>query len=430
MKGLHKLAVSVFALLLLPVFYSPTSQALDLKEFTRQHEKAVVFITTYDAQGRKQGTGSGFFVNPDGDFITNRHVLAQAVSATLETVDGSKFSFGRLLAFKPEFDLAFASIKDAKAPLPCLEIARGYPEKGERAIVFGSPRGVKFSVSEGIVSGIQTFPNAEFPSMPKGTFVQFTAPVSPGSSGGPVLNEAGQVIGVTTWGFVDRGVQNLNFAVPAEAVRELIASQQQQATAAEPVQTPAVPDKSRVAIIVVYGPKLVKEITSQERRNQLTELVEETLASRFKPNRYTVIPIKDTLPLFDTYWKEYDQSTKPPAAEDINKEALVGFGDRHRFDFVLLAGIELVQVKERKADRIIGGVRKTYTFSAVEVELDLRVANVARKNYSYSRILTEESSDVSQRGLFAAANLARPTAAALELMLRSFKREFSADQII
>jgi hypothetical protein len=93
-----------------------------------------------------------------------------------------------------------------------LSLSKTVPEVGERIIVYGSPLGLENTVSDGIVSAIRDIP--EF-----GKIIQITAPISPGSSGSPVLNMKGEVIGVASFQMIDG--QNLNFAIPSERVARL-----------------------------------------------------------------------------------------------------------------------------------------------------------------------------------------------------------------
>lgn len=425
MNRLVRTAALVLAFLAFFLTAGNAGQAADLKEFLKKYEKTVVFITVYNQQGEKLGSGSGFFINADGDFITNRHVIEKAVTATVETIDGSKYEFDKLLAFKTEYDLALCSLKNARPPHPFLDIAPGYPERGERIVALGNPQGIKFSSSEGIVSGIHTFPNSEFPQISfKGTFIHFTAPVSPGSSGGPVVNEAGQVIGVSTWMIALEHSQNMNFAVPAEAVRDLIASRGgDQPTVAEKPNPAAPLGKPRVGVVVTYGPTLVKEITSEDRRDQITEVVEEAIASKFKAHRFNLKLSKDVNPQFTVFWKTIDPAAKMPTGDEVEKSNLMEFGERLGFDYVVFAAIDLAAVKTA-SNRYAAG-------SSVIVELDLRVANVARKAYSYSRVFSLQNSDVSYKiWIFSTANVATPTIEAIKVMMHTFRRDFSAAQTI
>ncbi|HMM20021.1 MAG TPA: S1C family serine protease [Selenomonadales bacterium] len=427
MKRFSKIGCILIGFILFSVYLSGSCLAAEfnLKDFTNRYEKAVVFITTYDDKGRQLASGSGFFISPEGNFVTNRHVLEGAVSATIETSDGEKFTLDRLLTLKPGVDLVVASIKNPPRAMPYLEVAEETPEKGDRVIVFGNPLKVKFSVSEGIVSGIQTFPNPEWPQLTdlKGTYIQFTAAISSGSSGGPVLNEAGKVIGVTTWGFVPRVSQNLNFAIPAEIIRSVIASQADAGRTAAEQSEPSISEKKRVAILVMYGPTLLEQIKNKEKRDQLTALVEEAITNEFRANKYIVKQTKDTLPTFETRWKLDNGLKEAPTMDDVDKESLVRFGESLQYDIVVFAGVEFAQAKR------VSNI--AYAASAIEVEVDMRVTNIERKEYSYSKILVGQGSYAFQKFWgWESPNMLKPASEALTYALRYFKREFSADQIL
>lgn len=421
MRRFGLLLVALFILGLMNV-----CQAADLKEFTKKYEQAVVYITTYDEKGRQMASGSGFFVNPEGDFVTNKHVIQGAVSATIETVDGSKYTLNRLIALKPDVDLVLASINSPNGPTSYLEIAQSLPAKGERVVVFGNPQRVKFSVSEGIVSGIQTFPNVEWPQLSdfRGQYVQFTAAVSPGSSGGPVLNEKGQVVGVTTWMLSPKVSQNVNFAIPASAVSEIIESgKNPPAGNITPVEPAKFSEKKRVAMVVMYGPKLMELIPKQAKLDEITAAVEEAIASEFRPNKYIVKGTKDVFSRFDASWKVYSGSLKSATLDDIDKPTLAFFGQNQQYDVVVFAGIEIAQAKQMS--------NLAYAASAVEVEVDLRVMNVARQEYSYAQLLVGQGSDAFQKFWgWESPNMVRPVLDAATYALRIFRRDFSADQIL
>lgn len=173
---------------------------------------SVVAITTYDAQGNEKAVGTGFFVNDTGEIVTSRHVLAGATSATVRTSQGERFSITYIVAEDVQGDLVRASTDIPDDAVHPLALSASLVEEGERVVVISSPLGLKGSVSEGIVSAVR-----EAPSF--GTIVQITAPISPGSSGSPVVNLKGEGIGVATLQMKEG--QNLNFAIPAQRVAAL-----------------------------------------------------------------------------------------------------------------------------------------------------------------------------------------------------------------
>jgi S1-C subfamily serine protease len=172
----------------------------------------VVTLYVDDTQGHRIALGSGF-IAPDGRVVTNRHVIEGGSRAEIFGSDGQMLgvaSFTELVG--TEVDLAvLPAIVD---PPGRLALARDLPSVGGSVVVIGAPQGLQNTVSEGIVSAIR--------SLGAGRVLQITAPISLGSSGAPVLNRNAEVVGVA-FSQLSEG-QNLNFAVPADAVRALLGS--------------------------------------------------------------------------------------------------------------------------------------------------------------------------------------------------------------
>ncbi|MDT8901980.1 S1C family serine protease [Anaeroselena agilis] len=198
---------------LLMAFASPAAAEADLAQLVKDVEPAVLFIVMYDRDGDQYGLGSGFFISPEGEFLTNRHVLKDAFSAVAVSPSGRKYPVTKVVAIHPEADIVKATVGNVIEPVPFLRISRDEVVKGQRIFVFGNPKGLSFTVSDGIVSGFRKIGSF-------GEVFQMTAPISPGSSGGPVVNAAGEVVGVSV-GHRAEG-QNLNFAVRAKAIDEMV----------------------------------------------------------------------------------------------------------------------------------------------------------------------------------------------------------------
>jgi hypothetical protein len=147
--------------------------------------------------------GSGFFL-PDGRIATNRHVVEGATRMKVQASNEDTLGSAEYAeAVGRTADLAILPrVGAAPATLP---LATRLPEAGESVVVIGAPEGLSNTVSTGIVSAIRRIQGR--------TLVQISAPISHGSSGGPVLNMRGEVIGVSV-SVLSEG-QNLNFAVPA-----------------------------------------------------------------------------------------------------------------------------------------------------------------------------------------------------------------------
>lgn len=161
------------------------------------------------------GLGSGFVVSTDGRVATNLHVIRGAREATIVSADGKEFKNVELLAMDAAHDIVVLRIVGAQTlkPLTLGDSATARP--GQHVVAIGHPLGLGNTVSDGLVSAIREFPGNE-------SLLQISAPISPGSSGGPVLDDRGLVIGIST--LVVSGGQNLNFAVPANVIKPLLLS--------------------------------------------------------------------------------------------------------------------------------------------------------------------------------------------------------------
>jgi serine protease Do len=169
---------------------------------------AVVTVIVYDYSGNIKNIGSGFFYNKNGDILTNNHVLSKNTRAEIKTRSGKTYAVGSIIKRNEKTDIVQARTHFS-GEAPFLKIAKGFPRVGHRIMVAGSPMGLEQTITEGIVSAWRKIPD-------RGRVLQISAPISPGSSGGPVLNMAGEVVGLATFQMV-RG-QNLNFAVPVDTV--------------------------------------------------------------------------------------------------------------------------------------------------------------------------------------------------------------------
>ena len=175
----------------------------------RQASSAVVYIASKVQAGRGTSYGSGFIVDPDGIILTSRHVVAGAREISVRLRDGTAYPvIGRYL----DETLDVCLLKINAHGLPVLARAdSGNLAIGEKVYTIGNPLGLAFTFSDGLVSGIRNIKGIDY--------VQFTAPISPGNSGGPLLNAQGQAIGIVTARTLG---ENLNFALAANEVKTLI----------------------------------------------------------------------------------------------------------------------------------------------------------------------------------------------------------------
>ena len=183
-----------------------------LPSLIKRIKPSVVIVFAYNNTGEFLKLGSGFFISQSGDIITNYHVLQGASSAEIKTSDGKTYPITYIVAEDEQNDIIRLSTNiPSKYVLP-LPLSGTIPEIGERIIVYGSPLGLENTVTDGIVSAIREVSGY-------GKLIQITAPISPGSSGSPVLNMKGEVIGIATFQMIEG--QNLNFAIPSERITNL-----------------------------------------------------------------------------------------------------------------------------------------------------------------------------------------------------------------
>jgi tetratricopeptide (TPR) repeat protein len=191
---------------------APHVQAQDiLPQLVRRIKPSAVAIETFDSRGEKLSRGSGFFIDVDR-VVTNRHVIENAYRAEVHSYNGSIYPVKGVIAVDAEGDLALLKIDAPPNQVRPLPLDRTSPQEGESVVVIGNPFGLEGSVTNGIVSAVRDIPTF-------GRIIQITAPISPGSSGSPVVNMQGQVIGVATLQIT--GGQSVNFAIPSERISQL-----------------------------------------------------------------------------------------------------------------------------------------------------------------------------------------------------------------
>jgi S1-C subfamily serine protease len=159
-------------------------------------QPSVVLISTEQGGDAKtEGVGAGVVVNDQGAILTARHVVAAATAIHITFPDGTKAN-GTVVSEQPENDIAVLSADQSPEALVPAVLGGGV-QIGDDVFAVGHPLGLADSLSAGVVSGLnRTVPGSDGTTM-KG-LIQFDAAVNPGSSGGPLLNKAGQVVGIVT----------------------------------------------------------------------------------------------------------------------------------------------------------------------------------------------------------------------------------------
>jgi len=199
--GLHGTWAAVVLLMLSSVCLA------DADKIYRESGPSVVVIVAIDREGRFMSQGSGFVVREDGAVVTNYHVISRATDIKVK-IGPKILDIEGVLYVDLDNDLAILKVEGKGFPTVRLGDANGLLV-GEKLYVIGSPQGLENTISEGILSGIREI-------SPQRRILQMTAPISPGSSGGPVFNGKGEVVGVAT--FLIEENQNLNFALPINLI--------------------------------------------------------------------------------------------------------------------------------------------------------------------------------------------------------------------
>jgi S1-C subfamily serine protease len=176
---------------------------------------SVVIVENFNEDGEKAEQGSGYVFSGDGIVITNYHVIRGAKSLSVKVPGSEPYRVDSVLGYEIDHDVAALQVLGNSLPALPTETTEE-PKVGDRVVAIGAPLGLENTVSEGIVSALRDAGTIHI--------IQTTASISPGSSGGPLLNEYGKVIGLTT--STVRDGQSLNFVVSARHVSELLSRRQ------------------------------------------------------------------------------------------------------------------------------------------------------------------------------------------------------------
>lgn len=202
----------------------PGPEEMTPAELFKKLSPSVVTIS-FSAAAGLSGGGTGFLIDDEGTIATNHHVISSAKQLRIKFANGALFQSVELLAENPDRDLALLRIKldEPEEGSPKVEaepLDLGDSDAvvvGERAVAIGNPLGLEHTLTDGLISSRRMYQGKPW--------IQMSVPVSPGNSGGPLFNLKGEVIGVITaqilGGFGGRA-QNLNLAVPVNALKEMV----------------------------------------------------------------------------------------------------------------------------------------------------------------------------------------------------------------
>ncbi|MDH5766157.1 MAG: serine protease [Gammaproteobacteria bacterium] len=187
----------ILAFLLIPIncFAAP-----DIVKLYEASKDSVVSIVAVDEKDNALMSGTGFYIDDGKKVVTNYHVIEKGNEIKAFATDGKEIKIKNVSHISKNKDIAILSLYKAGSPL---KISSTIPKVGEDVITIGNPRGLENTLSTGIISGVRVIDGI--------TLLQTTTPISPGSSGGPLIARNGGVVGVTT--FYLKESQNVNFAV-------------------------------------------------------------------------------------------------------------------------------------------------------------------------------------------------------------------------
>jgi S1-C subfamily serine protease len=184
-----------------------------ISEIVKRSKPAILEIIALDGSSKRR-LGTAFFVSADGLAITNFYVIDGACSITAINENGALFLLQKIISQPRNFDLAVLNFQAHDVPFLILGKSIDKSE-GQKVIVIGNPRGLTGTVSDGLISAFRE----------DRSIIQITAPISPGSSGSPVLDENGQVIAIVTTQNPEG--QNLNFTIAVEKISAALATPEQ-----------------------------------------------------------------------------------------------------------------------------------------------------------------------------------------------------------
>lgn len=192
-------------------------QDLDLKSIYQQNMGLVFMLEVTRADGDR--IGSGFLYNDKGDIVTNAHVVEGTSEVTVKAADSTLYK-GKVIGISGAVDAAVVRVPELAGKTPMKISRNGKTEVGDEVITIGNPLGFESTVSKGIISGLHREFNIEPYSYKYKDVYQIDAPISPGNSGGPLLDrKTGEVIGVNA--AVSQEGQNIGFSIPIAQVLAL-----------------------------------------------------------------------------------------------------------------------------------------------------------------------------------------------------------------
>lgn len=311
-------------------FQASAQDLPNLADLIERVERSVVRIET------PLGIGSGFVATIDGLVVTNLHVIEGVSSAKIIFQDGRSYSVLGALIEDAERDIVILKTEYSNATI--LPIALALPRKGDSVVTFGAPAGLSFSSSAGIVSAIRSGKEAiDMLGKSRGTWLQTTAPISKGNSGGPLVDREGALVGVNT--FYDKRGQNLNFAISCIDINELLQKAKD-----------------------VLSPKPLSGVTKEIQTRTLKELAKSELAEAIKSylNDYQNT-ILDQINLLEQEIKSLDTEIELTKSGRVDKSMRPG-GQKALLDAISVMDGEIESIESELELRKNGKVEKRLNY--------------------------------------------------------------------
>lgn len=204
-------------------YVTPSQTELTPAEVFARVKPAIVRVNVSTLGG--VGHGSGFVLNTSGIVVTNYHVIAGGTKAWVEFFDDERIEIEGVLFMDHEKDISILKFDPSKTKrqLVAIPLAQELPPQGTSVVAIGAPLGLDMSITEGIVSAIRTADELKSTiglQGHAGTWVQTTAAISPGNSGGPLLNRKCEVLAINTLTYSADHAQALNFAMSCTDIRQ------------------------------------------------------------------------------------------------------------------------------------------------------------------------------------------------------------------
>ena len=191
-----------------------STYALSLEEISKLNQNTVVTVNVLRADG-KTTSATGFVISPQGYIVTAAHALDKAKLINLTFSNGAISEEARIVSVsnKPRIDLAILQVSVNYLPSVTFKNSNTV-QAGQQIAVIGSPKRLQNTITNGLVSQLRNIDDV--------TLFQISAPISPSSSGSPVFNEGGHVIGMAVSSLEEKNVQNINFALPSNYILQVM----------------------------------------------------------------------------------------------------------------------------------------------------------------------------------------------------------------